>query len=203
MKKIFLGIVGFLLPIIFAFGCTTVPVPVPTAAPTATPPTPTATSLPPTSTPESTATATPTPLTWESYTNEAWGFSLEHPGAWVVMSNGENSGFFGWQVYWGVDNFDPMQMPGDRPAVDQIADVNIAGQPAKRLTGHYLRFLGDMGFQQYVRYTIQKGDLFYSFTLLAVDVRGVPQNMMTEPLPISEADLRLFEQMMATLIFDE
>ena len=105
---------------------------------------------------------------------------LEHPGAWVVMSNGEKSGFFGWQVYWGVDTFDAMQMPGDRPAVDQVSDVSIAGQPAKRVTGHYLGALADMGFQEYVKYIIQKGDLFYSFTLLAVDARGVPSNMMND-----------------------
>ena len=119
------------------------------------------------------------------------------------MSNGEKSGFFGWQVYWGVDTFDAMQKPGDRPAVDQVSDVSIAGQPAKRVTGHYLGALADMGFQEYVKYIIQKGDLFYSFTLLAVDTRGVPSNMMTERIPISEDDLRLFEQMMATLRFIE
>lgn len=96
-----------------------------------------------------------------------------------------------------------MQMPGDRPAVDQVESVIIAGHPAKRITGHYLGALADMGFQQYIRYIIQKGDLFYSFTLLAVDARGVPSNMMAERIPISEDDLRLFEQMMATLRFTE
>jgi hypothetical protein len=203
MKKSKLLFAVFILLLINSFGCVAAPVPVPTFVPSKVPPTITPSPVPPTPTPEPTETPTPAPLTWEEYTNESWGFSLEHPGAWVVMSNGEKSGFFGWQVYWGVDTYDPMQMPGDRPAVDQVENVIIAGHPAKRLTGHYLGAMGDMGFQQYVRYTIQKGDLFYSFTLLAVDARGVPSNMMTERIPISEDDLRLFEQMMATLRFTE
>jgi hypothetical protein len=203
VKKSFLPIVVFIFLLLFSLGCAAAPAPVPTAVSTIKPPTNAPSPEMATPSVEPTATATPEPLSWEEYANEMWGFSLEHPSAWVVMSNGEKSGFLGWQVYWGVDNFDPMQMPGDRPAVDQTTDVIIAGQPAKRLTGHYLGAMGDMGFQQYVRYTIQKGDLVYSFTLLAVDVRGVSQNMMTEPLPISETDLRLFEQMMANLKFNE
>ena len=203
MNKSKLAFGVFVLLLINSFGCVAAPAPVPTPVPSAVPPTTTPSPVPPTPTPDPTETPTPAPLFWEEYTNESWGFSLEHPGAWVVMSNGEKSGFFGWQVYWGVDTFDAMQMPGDWPAVDQVSDVSIAGQPAKRVTGHYLGALADMGFQEYVKYIIQKGDLFYSFTLLAVDARGVPSNMMTERIPIGEEDLRLFEQMMATLRFIE
>jgi hypothetical protein len=203
MKKSKLLFAVFILLLINSFGCVAAPVPVPTFVPSKVPPTITPSPVPPTPTPEPTETPTPAPLSWEEYTNETWGFSLEHLGSWAVMSNGEKSGFFGWQVYWGVDPFDPMQMPGDRPAVDEITDVIIAGQTAKRLTGHYLGAMGDMGFQQYVRYTIQKGDLFYSFTLLAVDARGVPSNMMNDQLPISEEDLELFEQMINSLKFKE
>ncbi len=203
MKKSLLLFLVSILLLIISFGCVAAPIPDPTAVPSAVPPTVSPTPAPPTPTPEPTATATPVPPTWEEFTSEPWGFSLEHPSTWVVMSNGENSGFFGWQVFWGVDDFDIMQMPGDRPAIDQVEEVTIAGQPAKRIRGHYLGALADMGFQEYVKYIIQKGDLFYSFTLVAVDARGVPSNMMTEELPISEEDLRLFEQMMATLSFNE
>ena len=203
MKKSILLFVVFVLLLINSFGCVAAPIPDPTAIPSPVPSTITQSPVPPTPTPEPTATTTTAPLTWEEYTNESWGFSLEHPGSWAVMSNGEKSGFLGWQVYWGVDDFDIMQMPGDRPAIDQVSDVSIAGQPAKRITGHYLGALAGMGFQQYVKYIIQKGDLFYSFTLVAVDVKGVPSNMMNDQLPISEEDLELFEQMINTLKFKE
>ena len=203
MKKSNLPIAVLIFLLVYSFGCVAAPVPVPTAVPSPVSSTITPSPAPPTQTPEPTETATPAPLTWEEFTSDTWGFSLDHPSTWMVMSNGERSGFLGWQVYWGVDDFDIMQMPGDRPAIDQVEEVTIAGQPAKRITGHYLGALADMGFQQYVKYIIQKGDLFYSFTLVAVDVNGVPSNMMNDQLPISEEDLELFEQMINTLKFKE
>ena len=203
MKKPILPIAVFIFLLLYSFGCVAAPAQIPTAIASIVPPTITPSPALPTPTPEPIATATPAPLTWEEFTSDTWGFSLDHPSTWMVMSNGENSGFLGWQVYWGVDDFDIMQMPGDRPAIDQVSDVSIAGQPAKRITGHYLGALADMGFQQYVKYIVHKGDLYYSFTLVAVDARGVPSSMMSEELPIRDEDLRLFEQMMATLRFIE
>ncbi len=58
-----------------------------------------------------------------------------------------------------------------------------------------------MGYQQYLKYIIQKGDMFYTFTLFAVNALGVPSSMMIETLPLGENDLRLFERMMATMEF--
>lgn len=80
-------------------------------------------------------------------------------------------------------------------------DVSIDGQPAKRVLGHYLGAIGDMGVQQYLKYIIQKGDMFYTFTLFAVNALGVPSSVMTETLPLSGNDLSLFERMMATMEF--
>ena len=60
-----------------------------------------------------------------------------------------------------------------------------------------------MGKQQYLRYVIQKGDLFYMFCLYALDAQGVPSNMMDETLALRESDIALFEQMISTLKFKD
>lgn len=148
-----------------------------------------------------TPTETPAPA-WEVYTDEEHGFSLQHPGAWAVSANDAQSGFIGEQVFWCVVDYDPMQVHGDVPAVDQIEQTEIDGQPAVRVSGHYLGAMGDMGLQQYLGYVIQKGEVFYMFTLYALDARGVPQEMMNEPVALSENDIALFEQMMASLKFN-
>jgi hypothetical protein len=146
--------------------------------------------------------ASPLP-SWKVYTNETWQFSLEHPTAWVVSANGTDSGFIGRQVFWWVGNDDPMQQHGDDPAVDQITETEINGQPATRILGYYQGAIGDMGFQQYLRYVIQKGDVFYMFTLYAVDALGVPSSMMTEKQPLRENDIAVFEQMITSVKFKE
>lgn len=161
----------------------------------------TATSLP---MPDSTTTATSTlPPAWEVYTNEKWGFLLEHPTVWVISDTDSASGFIGQQVFWWVGNYDPMKQKGDMPGVGEIAEANIDGQQAKRILGHYLGAMGGMGEQQYLRYIVQKGDLFYMFCLYAVDARGMPSDRMNEKLPLRESDIALFEQMIATLKFKD
>jgi hypothetical protein len=59
-----------------------------------------------------------------------------------------------------------------------------------------------MGWQHYLSYIFRKGELFYMFTLCAVDAKGVPQSMMAEEFPLRPTDVTLFEQMMATLEFN-
>jgi hypothetical protein len=199
MKKSILLVIVFVFITVFASGCAPASAPIPTPVP----PTLTPSPGPPTSTPEPTATATAIPSSWEVYTNEAWGFSLEYPTAWVVADYETKSGFIGKQVYWWADNYDPMKQSGDNPAVDQVTDISIDGQPATRVLGHYVGAVGDMGFQQYLKYVIKKGEVFYTFTLFAVDALGVPSSMMTETQPLREDDIALFEQMMATLEFNQ
>ena len=87
--------------------------------------------------------------------------------------------------------------------MDQISEANIDGQQAKRVLGHYSGAYGGMGKQQYLRYVIQKGDLFYMFCLYALDAQGVPSNMMDETLALRESDIALFEQMISTLKFKD
>lgn len=202
MKKSILSVRVLVFLAVLAGGCAPAPAPTSTPLPTPLLPTLTASPLPATATPEPTATTTAAPSSPELYMNEAAGFSLERPAAWVVTEYAAHYGLIGTQVFWGVDSFDPMQQPGDRPAVDQVTDVSIAGLPAKRMLGHYLGAIGDMGYQQYLRYVIQKGDVFYSFSLFAVDARGLPAHRMTETLPLREEDVAQFEQMMATLKFN-
>lgn len=199
MKKSILFVIVFVFLTVLASGCAPASAPVPTPVP----PTLTPSPVPPTSTPEPTATATAIPSSWEVYTNETWGFSLEHPAAWVVSDIDTEFGFIGKQVSWWTGNFDLTKQPGDNPTVDQITEADINGQRARRELGHYQGAIGDMGFQQYLRYVIQKGDVFYIFTLFAVDARGVPSSMMTETQPLRENDITLFEQMMATMKFKD
>ncbi len=156
----------------------------------------------PTSTPEPIAIATATSTSWEAYINKTWGFSLGHPTGWVVSDNDTESGFNGKQVFWWVGNYDPKKQYGDHPAIDQITDVSIDGQPAKRVLGHYLGAVGDMGLQQYLKYIMQKGNVFYTVTIYAVDALGVSSSMMNETLPLQKDDIALFDKMKATLKFN-
>ena len=197
MKKSILFVLMFVFMPVLASGCAPDSVPVPTLVP----PTLMPSLLPPTATPEPTATAIPT--SWEVYTNEKWGFSLEHPTVWGVSENDMGSGFIGRQVFWWAGSYDPMKQHGDNPAVDQTAQVVIYGQSATRILGHYLGAIGDMGYQQYLKYVVQRGEVFYTFTLYAVNALGIPQEMMIDILPISESDIALFEQMMATMKFKD
>lgn len=197
MKKSLLFVLVLVLLTVLASGCAPASAPVPMSVSSM----PTPSPAPTTSTPEPAATATALPSSWEGYTNEMWGFSLEHPTTWVISGSDAESGFIGKQVFWWVGNYNPLDQPGDVPAVDQITETNIDGQRATRVLGHYLGAIGDMGYQQYLRYVLQKGDVFYTFTLYAVDALGVPSSMMTETLPLRESDTALFEQMMTTLKF--
>jgi hypothetical protein len=139
---------------------------------------------------------------WDVYANETWGFSLEHPADWLISAAGSQAGFIGKQVFWWAGDQDPLQLHGDDPAADERADTEIGGQPARRIVGHYQGAVGDMGFQQYLRYVIQNGDTYYMFTLYAVDALGVPPEMINAELPLRETDIELFEQMMATVTFN-
>jgi hypothetical protein len=199
MKKSILFVIVFVFLTVLTNGCAPASAPAPTSVPA----TPRPSLVPPTSTPEPTATVTVIPSSWEVYTNESWGFSLERPTAWTVLDNNTESGFFGKQVFWWVGNYDPMKQRGDVPAVDQTAQVDINGQPATRVLGHYQGAMGDMGYQQYLKYVVQRGEFFYTFTLYAVNALGIPQEMMTEILPLRESDTALFEQMMATMKFKD
>lgn len=190
-----LFIILFVFLTVVVSGCGNASTPIPMSVPPTLP-------LSPTSTLEPIAIATAASTSWESYINKNWGFSLERPTVWVVSDHDTESGFIGRQVFWWIGNYDPMKQYGDHPAIDQITDVSIDGQPAKRVLGHYLGAVGDMGFQQYLKYNIQKGELFYTFTLYAVDAFGVSSSMMNETLPLQEDDIALFEQMMATLKFN-
>ena len=147
--------------------------------------------------------ATAIATSWELYKNEAWKFSFEYPTAWIVSESGTNSGFIGKQVFWAAANYDPMQQPGDNPSVDERMKIAVDGQQAVRVLGYYPGAIGDMGHQQYLRYVIHRGDVYYMFTLFAINALGIPQEMMSEKHPLQESDVQLFEQMIATLKFIE
>ena len=154
--------------------------------------------------PVNTVILTETPATvWKQYQNGIWQFSIEYPSSWALSENGTDSGFFGEQVFWWAGNYDPRQQNGDNPAVNEITEVRIDGQTAQRIIGHFQGAIGDMGFQQYLKYVIQKGDIYLMFTLHAVNARGVPPDMMAETLPLQKDDVEIFEQMIASLKFSE
>lgn len=139
----------------------------------------------------------------DTYKNTIHGFSIEHPEAWEVIESSPDSGFIGKKVSWWIGNSDPLQCQGDCPEISEVGEMEIAGYPAKRVLGYYAGAIGDMGFQEYLRYIIQKGDTYFSFTLFAVDAKGMPGVINGDVVPLESEDITRVDTLVMTIQFDD
>jgi hypothetical protein len=139
--------------------------------------------------------------TWEKYTHPMHKFYIDYPLAWHITEIAPDFGHIGKQVSWWTSAYDPRQCQGDCPFVDEVTPVAIAGQNATRILGHYAGAIGDMGFQQYLMYVFHHGEVYYVFTLFAIDAKGMPGVTMGEVQLLRANDVALFEQMLGTLTF--
>lgn len=158
--------------------------------------------LPPGQTPTPTAVAPTLAADWPTYTNEAFGFAIDHPPDFEVPGAGhaEPFGNLGEQITFSIGEVSPEDCRGDCPVIESSEAVQVAGQPATKLAG-YIGSIGGNIPQQYQTYVFEREGRFYSFTLYALERSETVEG--TDIQPLAAEDVALFEQMLATLRFVE
>ncbi len=151
------------------------------------------------------APATSTPAAgpnWSTYTNTTHGFSIDHPPEFQVPASDdpETFGRIGEQIFYNISDVNPADCRFYCQVIEDTSTVEVAGQTATRLSG-YIGAIGGNIPQQYVTYVIPRAGRYYSFTLYALPSSATPSS--NDIVPLDEADVALFEQMLATLTFSQ
>ena len=146
--------------------------------------------------------SSPTSIEWRTYENDKYGFSINHPPRYEVPAPdySEGYGFIGDHIYFSIGG-NPSNCRGDCPLVDNIEILDVSGLEAVKATG-YLGAIGGSTPQRYMRYTFRQENLYYVFTLYAVERDSVLfYDFSIKPLQMR--DVVLFESIIQTFHFLE
>ena len=146
------------------------------------------------------------PAAWITYTNTYHHFSIDLPPEYLVPREDSSSpsGYLGERILYLIGLQDPLTCRGDCPVVTRTdTNLSIGRQEAIRIEG-YIGSIGGNIPQEYVSYVIHRNDSYYTFTLHALTVsEEVYIQDLSIIYPMKAENVVLFEQIMATLQFDE
>jgi hypothetical protein len=156
----------------------------------------------PSQTPAPTGVAPTLAADWPTYTNEAFGFAIDHPPGFEVPGpeHAEPFGSLGEQITFNIGEANPEDCRGDCPVIETSETVVIGNNEATKLAG-YIGAIGGNIPQQYQTYVFERGGRYYSFTLYALGRSETAEE--TEIQPLAAEDVALFEQMLRSLRFVE
>lgn len=184
MKKVIL-----LLSTLILSACSSAIMPV--SAPTQAPVTPTITSLQDTSVP-----TTPIP-SMNTYNNPKYGYSVEYPDLYKVVSASDEYVEFGDKIGIEVMTVDPTSPRGDGPFIENTMDVQLPNYPAKLLTG-YIGSVGGNIPQQFKRYIIERNGFYYVMTLYALGLH-VSEGDISQIAQLIPEDVVVFDRLAASM----
>lgn len=140
--------------------------------------------------------------TWETYTDEAHGFSLRYPAALSIESSplvdGYATVFVGDQIQIRTSSTDPVVCQGDCPMIESTEPVVIAGRQAHLVRG-YIGSVGGNIPQRFMLYLIRSGSTYISLTLFAAGRHDQPVVDPSAILPLQESDIQLFNRLVQTV----
>ncbi len=146
--------------------------------------------------------SSPASIEWTTYENDKYGFSISHPPRYEVpmLDYSESYGFIGDHIYFSIGG-NPSDCRGDCPPVDNTENLDISGHEAVKTTG-YLGAIGGNTPQRYMRYTFRRENLYYVFTLDAVERDSILFYDFSIK-PFQTRDVVLFEHIIQTLHFSK
>lgn len=156
---------------------------------------------PPTLAPLPTDATIPTPeVTLNTYTNMAYGYSLQYPSNLTVEGD-QNSQFvwLGDRIWVMVSDVNPEAPMGDAPVIENAQDTMIGANTARRLSG-YIGAVGGNTPQRYESFVIQNDNRYYqiiAYELPRGEVQPIDRTMSAVPADM----VALLEQIVASLRF--
>ncbi len=154
--------------------------------------------------PEPMATPTPTipsPKKWKTYSNSEYSFSIDYPADFEITPGTNNTPLYiGEQIHIWMSDVDPLVCRGDCPVVENTDSASVAGFEAIKAQG-YIGSIGGNIPQRYISYILQRDGRYYKFTLYALSLHAKNECCSTI-WPLQENDIELFEQILATLKFE-
>ena len=151
-------------------------------------------------------TSTPAPNTptfsaeissWNVYVNPKYGYSIEYPEFYNVVTVSEEYIEIGDKVVISVWDLDPTAAHGDDPIIESIEDVQLSGHSAKLLTG-YIGSIGGYIPQQYRRFIIERDGIYFVVTQYALGLHAT-EGDVTEIVQLKSEDAELFDNMVTTM----
>ena len=141
---------------------------------------------------------------WLFYENRRADFHLYHPVQWSPEEASDlDRIYLGEQIiikYGEADRY-WMDCGGDCPFVQTETNVVLSGLPARKLTG-YIGSVGGYVPQEYITYIIEYRGGYLIFTLYALGLE-VETDQLDSIWPINPDDVKVFEQIIATLEIEE
>lgn len=146
------------------------------------------------------ATTTTPEVTFNTYTNTAYSYSLQYPSNLTIEGDG-NSQFvwLGDRIWIMVSDTNPEAPMGDAPVIENAQDVMIGANNARRLSG-YIGAVGGNTPQRYESFVIQNDNRYYQFTAYELP-RGDVQPIDRPMNAVSANVVALLEQVVASLRF--
>lgn len=144
---------------------------------------------------------TPTPeVTLSTYTNTAFGYTIQYPPA--LQLEGNPTSTYVWidqQIYITVTDVNPEDAKGDGPVIESAQGSMIGPFTARHLTG-YIGAVGGNTPQRYESFVIANNNRYYQFTayeLKNTDVKPIDRQMGDVPKEVSA----LLQQIVTSLRF--
>jgi hypothetical protein len=140
--------------------------------------------------------------TWETYVDEAHGFSLRYPPELAPefgpTVDGYGTVYFGEKIQLRTSPGDPLVCQGDCPMLESTQAVTIAGRGAQLVHG-YIGSVGGSIPQRFMLYLLRSGSTYVALVLFAADRHDTLTTDPSAILPLQEADIELFNRMVQTL----
>ena len=142
----------------------------------------------------------PTSPPLDTYTNNAFSYTLQYPTGLSLEANDDES--FVWldrQIYISVSPINPEEMQGDGPVIESAEDTSIGEYSGRHLTG----FIGSIGGntpQSYESVAIPHNGLYYLITVYELK-NDAPLDDTHQPGDIPTQAQMLFEQVLGSLRF--
>jgi hypothetical protein len=139
---------------------------------------------------------------WETYTDEAHGFSFRYPAEFSPEFGPQVDGygivFFGDKIQVRTSSTDPLVCQGECPMIESTEPVTIAGRQARLVRG-YIGSIGGNMPQRFMHYLVRSGRTDISLILFAESRHATSSAGPAVILPLQEADIELFDRMVQTL----
>jgi hypothetical protein len=155
-----------------------------------------------TSTPLTTTHSSNTPVLstqlplWHPFKNNKYGYSLDYPSIYNVIVVSDERVEVGDQIVVDVSNRDPATLHGDGPLIENIANVQISGYPAKLFTG-YIGSVGGYTPQRIRRYIVKWNGTYFVITFYALGLHvGGDVSQIAQFNP---DDIILFDKLVASI----
>lgn len=144
----------------------------------------------------------PTSPPLETYTNDAFGYTILYPVGLTLDSTEDGS--YVWldrQISITVSNINPEEAQGDGPFIESAEDTTIGQYTGRRLRG-YIGGIGGNTPQTFESVALPHNGLYY--VIIVFELRNdAPLDDAHQPGPISPEAIALFEQVLATFQFTE